>query len=297
MQKIKILILLFLVNPCLGTAQEPSILVGPEWLEKRMQKDNLVIFHIGRESDYKKEHIPGAVYMSSEDYTIGTEDRSIVFDLPTNEDLKDLFEKNGITNETDVVIYTPANWIPLVTRLYFTLDYLGHGHKTYILDGGIVAWKNGGRVISTEVNTPKKGSFNIEPNKSLLADENYMLASIDNKENTIVDCRSEVYYKGIEPTHGARLGRIPNAKNIPYTTLYEPSDIGAYTFKSIEELGNIFNGQGLSKDEPLVLYCHIGMQLTVVYTAAKLLGYKDIRMYDGSFHEWGPNEDLPIELD
>lgn len=297
MQKFKILILFLVLLPGLGVAQNSSILVGPEWLEKRMQKDNLVIFHIGREKDFKEEHIPGAIYLSSDDYTIGTEDRSIVFDLPTNEDLQSLLEKNGVSNDTDVVIYTPANWIPLVTRLYFTLDYLGHGHKTYILDGGIVAWKNGGREISTEVVTPEKGNFKIKPNKSLLADEDYMLASIENEDNTIVDCRSEVYYKGIEPTHGARLGRIPTAKNIPYTSLYEPSDIGAYTFKSIEELGNIFKAQGLNKDEPLVLYCHIGMQLTVVYTAAKLLGYENVRMYDGSFHEWGPNEDLPIELD
>ncbi|WP_370087213.1 sulfurtransferase [Ekhidna sp.] len=297
MQKLKLLILFSLLIPCLGVAQKSSILVGPEWLDKRMQNENLVIFHIGKEEDFKEEHIPGAIYLSSRDYTIGTEDRSIVFDLPTDEDLKALFEKNGLTNETDVVIYTPANWIPLVTRLYFTLDYLGHGHKTYILDGGIVAWKNGGRAISTDVISPKKGVFKISPNKALLADEDYMLASIENTGNTIVDCRSEVYYKGIEPTHGARPGRIPTAKNIPYTSLYEPSDIGAYQFKSLEELETIFKAQGLSKDEPLVLYCHIGMQLTVVYTTAKLLGYKDVRMYDGSFHEWGPNENLPIELD
>lgn len=297
MQKLKILICALLFIPYLSAAQKSSILVGPEWLEERMKGDNLVIFHIGRESDFKEEHIPGAIYLSSDDYTIGTEDRSIVFDLPTNEDLRDLLEKNGVNNETDVVIYTPANWIPLVTRLYFTLDYLGHGHKSYILDGGIVAWKNGGRTISKEITSPKSGSFKINPNNSLLADQDYMLASIENDDNSIIDCRSEVYYKGIEPTHGARLGRIPSAKNIPYTSLYEPSDIGAYKFKSLAELESIFKSQGLDKNEPLVLYCHIGMQLTVVYTSAKLLGYKDIRMYDGSFHEWGPNEELPIELD
>ena len=59
----------------------------------------------------------------------------------------------------------------------------------------------------------------------------------------------------------------------------------------------IFEGQGLKKNRSVVLYCHIGMQLTVIYTAAKMLGYEDIRIYDGSFHEWGPDETLPIEVD
>ncbi len=271
-----------------------SRLVDSEWLKDRIQKDNLVIFHVGTKKDYNKEHIKGAQLMAPSEYTY--EDDVRVFDLPTDEELKALFESKGVSNTTDVVIYTPKSWIPLVTRLYFTLDYLGHGQKTYILDGGLVAWKHAKGVISDEKPTIAKGTFEIKPNASLLANKDKMLASIDDAEVDIVDCRAQVYYAGIEPTHGARKGRVPTAKTIPYTSLYQETDIGAYKFKSLEEIAEIFDAQGLKNDRDLVLYCHIGMQLTVIYTAAQMLGYKNIKIYDGSFHEWGPDETLPIEV-
>ncbi|MEP1095466.1 MAG: rhodanese-like domain-containing protein [Cyclobacteriaceae bacterium] len=278
-----------------GLSAQESRLVNAEWLQNRMEKENLVIFHIGREDAYNKEHIVGAVYMQPSEYTY--EDDVRVFDLPTDQELKSLFESKGVSNNKDVVIYTPKNWIPLVTRLYFTLDYLGHGHKTYILDGGLVAWKDSNGNISNEIPKLTKGNFDIEPNMNLLADKEEVLASIEDERVDIVDCRAQVYYTAIEATHGARKGRVPGAKTIPYTTLYQETDIGAYKFKTLDQISEIFEGQELKKDQSIVLYCHIGMQLTVVYTAAKLLGYKNVKMYDGSFREWGPDETLPIEVD
>jgi len=280
--------------PSAISAQE-SRLVDAEWLQKRMGKGNLVIFHIGREEDYQKEHIDGAIYLAPSEYTYDDDVR--VFDLPTDEVLKDLFESKGVSNNKDVVIYTPKNWIPLVTRLYFTLDYLGHGSKTYILDGGLVAWKAIDGDVSERAPELVKRSFDIKPNINLLADKQEVLASIEDENVDIVDCRAQVYYTAIEATHGARKGRVPGAKTIPYTTLYQETDIGAYKFKTLDEIAEIFESQKLKKNQDIVLYCHIGMQLTVVYTAAKLLGYEKVKMYDGSFREWGPDETLPIEID
>lgn len=296
----KLIMLSVLALICLSpvAAQESNILVDANWLESRMNKGKVVILQIGTKKNFKKEHIPGALFADPHDYTYDDESQNIIFDRPTDEHLKSFFEGKGVSNDTDVVIYTEQNWIPLVTRLYFTLDYLGHGKKTYILDGGLAAWKANGGETSSETATPAKGSFKLKPRESILADTDYMKASIENQGNTIVDCRSEAYYKAIKPTHGARHGRIPSAKNIPYTSLYEASEeIGAYKFKSLEEIETIFNAQGLDKSEPLVLYCHIGMQLTVIYTAAKMLGYEDLKMYDPSFNVWGKDDSLPVEQD
>ena len=268
--------------------------MDPDWLAEKQKEGNIVVLHIGMEEDFNKEHVPGAQYVGPGDYTYDDKEKNIIFDRPEDAILKSFLESKGISNETTVVVYTPVNWVPLVTRLYFTLDYLGHGDKTYILDGGLVAWKASGRETSKKIIEPEKGKFNIKSNASLLADTDYVFESIENESNTIIDCRSEAYYAAIKPTHGARLGRIPSAKNIPYTSLYEASDIGAYKFKSLDDLESIFTSQGLDKGEPLVLYCHIGMQLTVVYTAAKMLGYKDIKMYDPSYNVWGKDEALPI---
>ena len=87
-----------------------------------------------------------------------------------------------------------------------------------------------------------------------------------------------------------------NAKTIPFTSLYQKNDNGSFTFLPKKELEKIFDDQKLDKDKQIILYCHIGMQLSAVYVAAKYLGYEDEKVYDGSFYEWGPNEALPIEL-
>lgn len=294
MQKLKLIALpLFFLAQAAHAQRNP--LVDAQWLKNRLPAGKLVVFHISQEENYKNEHIPGAVFISPSEYTVDDDPR--VFDLPEETALKSLLESNGVGNDTDVVIYTGENWIPLVTRLYFTLDYLGHAGKTYILDGGLAAWKAAGGAVSQEIPKPAKAVFQPKPNPELLVSGDQVKASIDKAGTSIVDCRAPVFYQGIEPTHGARKGRVPGAKNIPYNTLYDNAGSGAYKFKSAEQLAEIFEGQGLSKDKELVLYCHIGMQLTVVYTAARMLGYENVKIYDGSFHEWGPDESLPIELD
>lgn len=298
MRKTQYLLVFLLILSLHSFGQETEILVDANWLSDKLEKDEVVVLHIGMEKDFDKEHIPGALLVGPGDYTYDDQENNIIFDRPEDDVLKGFLESKGISNETTVVIYTPSNWIPLVTRLYFTLDYLGHGDKTYILDGGLVAWKESGKGVSSEVTQPtSKGSFKVRPNSALLADTDYVFESIENESNTIVDCRSEVYYTSIKPTRGARLGKIPTAKNIPYTSLYEASSIGAYKFKRLDDLKAIFKAQGLDENQPLVLYCHIGMQLTVVYTAAKILGYTDIKMYDPSFNVWGKDESLPVVQD
>lgn len=291
LQLIALLLLFYLSS----NAQRQDILVDVDWLKNRMLRDDLVLLHIGYEEAYLKEHIPGAIYINSKEYTFS--DSTHNFDLPEISALEAMLQQKGISNHTDVVIYTGENWVPLVTRLYFTLDYLGHGERTRILDGGMMTWKGLGNTVTDEVSTPAKGNFKAKPKDQLLADTNFMLQSIDNTQNSIVDCRASVYYTGIEASHNARNGRIPGAKTIPYTSLYQENAQGAYEFLGDTNITSIFSDEGLQPNTPLVLYCHIGMQLTVVYTAAKMLGYQDVKIYDGSFYEWGPDDSLPIELD
>ena len=185
-----------------------------------------------------------------------------------------------------------------MTRLYFTLDYLGYGDNTFILNGGIPEWKSAGGTTSTEITKRKPGSFSIKPNKYLLADLDYVKENLNNPKVNIVDGRAAVFYQGIEAGNGgkSRKGHIVGAKTIPYTSLYQSGDHSAIKFLEKGGMEAIFNSQELDKNQQILLYCHIGLQLTTVYVAAKILGYRDLKVYDASFYEWGPDESLPIEL-
>ena len=294
MKKISILLVLFTAS-LTGYNKPVNMVKDAEWMKERLATGNLVVFHIGRAEDFEKEHIPDAVFIDGQDYTWG--DDTHVFDLPPLDKFEKFLEVSGISNDTEIVIYAATSWVPMVTRLYFTLDYLGMGNKTYILDGGLVAWKAINGEVTDEVSKPRKGKFTPSINESLIVDKDYMKKAVE-KKSTIVDCRASVYYQGIEMNkmHGGRKGRIPGSKTIPYTSLTIKSS-GMVKFKKLQQLEEIFKAQGLQKDDEILLYCHIGMQLTVVYTAAKMLGYEDVKIYDGSFHEWGPDESLPVELE
>ncbi|MEQ8477317.1 sulfurtransferase [Fulvivirga sp.] len=290
------LILLMLITQ-MGFAQNPNVLVTPDWLKERINDDDIVILAIGKEESYEKEHIPGALMLDWEEYTFNDDTHD--FDLKTVAELKAMFESKGLDDGDKVVIYTSDNWVSMTTRVYFTLDYLGYADNTYLLDGGIQYWKAEGGKVTDEVKAVKKGSFTPKTRKEILADRAYVLSHLNNNNVNIVDGRATVYYEGIDAGNGgrSRKGHIPGARSIPYTSLTKLVDHGAYKFKSLQEIEEIFKAQNLDPSKQLLLYCHIGMQLTVVYTAAKMLGYKDIKVYDGSFYEWGPDASLPIELE
>jgi thiosulfate/3-mercaptopyruvate sulfurtransferase len=285
-----------LLNIPLFAQKDKSILVTPDWLSERINDDNLVLLHVDNEKAFNNSHIPGAQFISWKEYTYEDEDQ--VFDLPSTEGLKEMFQNKGINNNSLIVLYVESNWIPMMSRVYLTLDYLGLSKNVYLLDGGLALWKVQGRTTSTEITEPKTGDFTVNIKENLIVNADYVQEAINNPNINIVDGRAAVYYQGIEAGNGgkSRKGRIPGAKTIPFTSLFEKKENGSFTFLVKNDLEKIFKDQGLDKTKELLLYCHIGMQLSAVYVVAKHLGYKHVKVYDGSFYEWGPDESLPIEL-
>jgi thiosulfate/3-mercaptopyruvate sulfurtransferase len=298
MKKVRLIIpLLICISLQVFASTAENIVVDSDWLKSKIHHKNIVILQLGKAEDFEKEHIPGAVFIEWKEFTYNEEPQH--FDLPSVEVLKELFESKGLNDGDLVLIYTSQNWVSLMTRLYFTLDYLGYGDKTFMLDGGIAHWKDNGGEVTAETPEIVRGSFTPDPNENLVVSSNYIMENIDNEGIAIVDGRASVYYEGIEAGANGkhRKGHIPGARTVPYTSLTIDTELGSYQFKSLKELKDIFQEQGLQKNQELVLYCHIGMQLTTVYTAAKMVGYENIRIYDGSFHEWGPDESLPVTLE
>lgn len=277
-------------------SQEKRPIVSVDWLEENLERENLVLLHLSSPEEFEKEHIPGAVFISRSEYVVSSEDQSKVYDLPSIEELTELFQSKGINEDDTIVLYVGGNWVSPLTRIYFTLDYLGYANQTFILDGGLPLWKHEGGAISSGMNDEiEKGNFKPKATKDLVVDLDFVKENYEGNSFNIADARASVFYEGVQAAMGKK-GHIPGAKTLPYTSMMSEGPNGSYQLLGNRELQTIFDEQGLDKNKPLVLYCHIGQQATLVYLSAKTLGY-DVKLFDGSFHEWGSDDDNPIEID
>jgi thiosulfate/3-mercaptopyruvate sulfurtransferase len=214
----------------------------------------------------------------------------LILELPPVDQLKATFEKFGVTDKSRIIVYFGKDWVTPTSRVYFTLDYLGLGDRTSILDGGLPAWIAEKRPSTTEVVTPKTGSFTPHPNSKLVVDAAWVSGNINKPGVAILDARDAKFYTGAEAGNMPRAGHIPSAKSIPFSTLMEDSN----KFKSPEALRALFNTAGVKAKDSVATYCHIGQQASLLYFVARYLGY-DAHLYDGSFQDWSNRSDLPVE--
>lgn len=260
-------------------AAHPEMVVSAQWLVDHLKDPKVVVLHVAeKESDYRRGHIPGARFLSTDDFVEGD-----VAELPSADKLKAVFEKLGVSDDTRVVIYTTA-WPPTAGRAYYTLDYIGHGDKTSLLDGGVEHWLAEKRPTSSETPavTPGKLTLHVHPEVRALLDEAKKATEADSKE-TLVDSRPPRRYRDGHPA-----GALPVYWQ---ETLVDPKDNPV--FLSPEKLKALFESRGIKPGKKLVTYCEIGLQASHMYFVAKYLGY-DAAMYDGSMHEWSMVNNLPL---
>ena len=267
-----------------------SMIVSPEWLTKHLHDDSLVLFQVGDKSEYEAAHIPGAQFIQTADIST-PRGSGLLLELPPADQLKTVFEKFGVTDRSRIVVYFGKDWITPTARVYFTLDYLGLGDRTSILDGGLPAWLSAGQPVTAEVKTVKPGSFTPHPNTKLVVDAGWVSANLNRPGVAILDARAAKFYTGEDAGQMPRAGHIPHAKSIPFTTLVED---GSNKFKSPAALRAIFASAGVNKGDSVATYCHIGQQASLLYFVARYLGY-DAHLYDGSFEDWSKRKDLPVE--
>lgn len=274
---------------------QTSPLVSVDWLKANLEKDDLVLFHVGPEDAFNEKHIPGAQLVSRNEYTFSSDDETQVYDLPSVAKLDDFLESKGVDDGDTIVIYVGTDWVSPTTRLYFTLDYLGYSDQIFLLDGGLALWEHEGGKLATKSDPPTKGSFTPDPNLDLVVPIEFVKDQLNDPSWNIIDARASVFYEGIQESMNAK-GHIPGAKTVPYTSIVNDGPNGSYIFKSKEELQDIFDAQNLEKETPIILYCHIGQQATLVYFATKILGY-NAKLFDGSMHGWSHGKNNPLEID
>jgi thiosulfate/3-mercaptopyruvate sulfurtransferase len=204
----------------------------------------------------------------------------------------------GITNDTTVVFYgDKSNWFACYALWVF--QYYGH-QNVKIMNGGRIKWEKENRPLVKEVPSYKKTAYSAkEADKSIRAFREEVFKQVDAKR-PLVDVRSPKEYSGEllhmpnYPQEGAtRGGHIPGAVSIPWATAVNEEDS---TFKSPEELRAIYEGKGIKSDGEVIAYCRIGERSSLTWFVLKyLLGYPNVKNYDGSWTEWGNLVDAPIE--
>jgi thiosulfate/3-mercaptopyruvate sulfurtransferase len=274
-------------NPA-ASIREP-MLVTVDWLGDHLNDPSLVLLQIGDKKDYDKGHIPGAQFLDYES-TSTPHGQGLMLELPPVAQLVSVFERLGVSNRSHVILYFGTNWVTPTTRVYWTLDYVGLGDRTSILNGGLVAWQATHHPVSNEVKQPAKGSITPAPRKEIVADAEWVSSHLNKPAVTIIDARTHEFYNGSQSDGNPRSGHIPGATNISYLDVIDQDN---NKFKSADALKELFRGAGLKPGNLMVSYCHIGQRATVLYFTAKMLGY-DAKMYDGSWEDWSHRKDLPM---
>ena len=277
--------------PATGSSSSGRVpmLVTTEWLSQHLSDPSLVLLQIGEKSDFEKGHIPGAQFLEYD--SISTpHGQGLMLELPPVAQLVSVFENLGVSNRSHVILYFGTDRVTPTTRVYWTLDYLGLGDRTSILDGGLSAWRSAGKPVSTDNKRPPKGSIVPAPRKEIVADAPWVSSHLFQPSVTIIDARTPGFYTGKESDGNPRDGHIPGATNLSYLSVVNQD---TYKFKPRDQLQALFSAAGLKPGNLMVSYCHIGQRATVLYFTAKMLGYQ-AKMYDGSWEDWSHRKDLPI---
>lgn len=269
----------------------PGPLVSTEWLAGNTDASDVVVVQIeSQEEGFTSRHIPGSRFLPTSAIAWDGEP-AVRVELRTVGELEDALGAIGITNRTNVVI--TGSRTTTTARLWMTLDYLGHGDRAALLDGGLQAWEEEGRPLvdgpSADV-TPT--TFTATVRDGMQVDAQWILARLDDPAVTLIDARPDDEYTGADGGMGgmANAGHIPGAYQLYWEELTVEGNPAK--FRDPAELRSIYEASGISPDGVGVSYCMVGLRASVDYMIGRMLGY-DMKFYDGSWHDWGTRKDLP----
>ena len=199
-----------------------------------------------------------------------------------------LFSLRGVLPHWPVVVYEEETGMR-AARAFWFLEYLGHP-DVRVLDGGLRAWKKASLPVTTDVVAPVPSTWHGTPDPDKLATWRQVFERLGRPDTAIIDTRSDGEYRGTL-VRARRGGAIPGAVHIEWTRNLREDG----TFKSPDELREMYTSAGITPDREVVTYCQGGYRAAHAYLALRLLGYPRVRNYTGSWKEWGDREDVPVE--
>lgn len=264
------------------------MVVTSAWLAEHAKDANLVILYAGDEQEFKAEHIPGARFLDFIDPHYLAAADAAAETVPAA-DLEANLSKAGVTSNSRIVVYFTGRSFSQATKVYFALDAMGLGAQTSLLDGGFNTWKSENRPVNGEIAKIAPTQFKACPT-AIVATLDFVKARVQNKAVRIIDARDADIFRGDRTPSNKKAGHIPGAANIPYAAFFDNSG----KLKTREAIAELFTEAGAKKGDLIIPYCHIGQQASVVYFAARYVGY-DVRLFTGSWDEWS-EADLPAEV-
>jgi thiosulfate/3-mercaptopyruvate sulfurtransferase len=273
-----------------------NVLVDTQWVEDHVNDNNVRIAEVDYDpkANYNLGHIPNSVLFDWRKDINDPLNRNII----SKDDCSILLQKSGINNDTILVLYGDFNnWFAAFA--FWVFEYYGMTNVK-IMNGGRKKWLEEDRSISKDIPNFSMGNFKpSEPNPALRAFLNQVRESLNSDQIKRIDVRSPPEFSGEitappeYPTeHAQRGGHIPGAVNIPWAKAV--NDDG--TFKSADELTKLYQTVGITPDKEIITYCRIGERSSHTWFVLKhLLGYPNVKNYDGSWTEWGNMIDNPIE--
>jgi thiosulfate/3-mercaptopyruvate sulfurtransferase len=273
-----------------------DVLVETEWVEQHLTDDSIRIVEVDENPDlYAEAHIPGAIGF---DWKEDLQDQ-VRRDFLGPADFGELFGRRGISNEHTIVLYGDRNnWFAAYT--YWYLKYYGHD-KVLLMNGPREKWISEGRETSTEVPNHPPANFHAQAgDDAIRARREEVLAALD-APTRLVDVRSPAEFSGelISPAgyeqEGAqRGGHIPGAASVPWAQAVREDG----TFKSADELRELYESKGVLNGSDVIAYCRIGERSAHTwFVLHELLGHDNVKNYDGSWTEWGNLVNVPVERD
>jgi thiosulfate/3-mercaptopyruvate sulfurtransferase len=273
-----------------------DVLVTTEWVNDHKQDENVRLVEVDVDtSAYEQGHIPGATAWN---WTTELNDQ-VRRDILSKEQFAQLLGASGITPETQIVLYGDNNnWF--AAYAYWQLKVFGH-KELKLVNGGRKKWELEGRALVKEVPDIAHASYPVptpDPDESIRAKQVEVFAALNAQNTVLVDVRSPLEFSGevIAPpgmTETAqRGGHIPGAINVPWSKAVNENG----TFKAEAELKALYNGVNVSSDKDVITYCRIGERSAHTwFVLQELLGFPNVKNYDGSWTEWGSMVGVPIE--
>ncbi|HEX7224820.1 MAG TPA: sulfurtransferase [Candidatus Limnocylindria bacterium] len=277
------------------TTALPPALVTTEWAREHLDDPKVRFLEVDVDTDaYDTGHLPGATGINWKRQLTDP----VLRDLASRDDLEALLRSAGIDDDTTIVLYGDNNnWF--AAWAYWQLRYQGVDNVR-LLDGGRIKVEADGLPLTTDAPTHTAGSITLpsDTREELRAYRQQVIDGLGS-ERSLVDVRSPEEFRGelSAPAHlpqeaAQRRGHIPGAVNVPWSTAVAADG----TFKPIEELRELYGAKGVDGDDEVVAYCRIGERSSHTwFVLHELLGYRNVRNYDGSWTEYGSLVGVPIE--